>query len=50
MTWAEEDISIWEEPCAKCGSRRVAEVEVNTDNPEASEHSYFTCADCGENR
>jgi hypothetical protein len=41
---------MWEKPCTKCGSHRVVEIEINTDNPEATQHSYFTCADCGEGR
>ena len=50
MTWAEEDIETWEELCRKCGSHRVAEIECNTDNPDALEHAYWVCADCSEER
>lgn len=45
-----DDIHFWEEPCPKCGSHYVLEIEVNDDYPEASEHSYFACQGCGETR
>jgi len=46
-SWNEEDVSLADHPCESCGSRRVVEIECNDDNPEALEHSYFVCADCG---
>ena len=52
MAWDEKDISVWDKPCEGCGSRRVAEVEINQDVPgdECALRSYFTCADCDKDR